>query len=291
VLFRSRTRWTVIDPSSALTVSGGKLQVAGGAGADGQTTVSFLEKIELGGALVVQHGDVAFNAPSDGVLGGLYPNGISVSGCLAGFRITPNAGQSSIRALISGALVGTAINTVAGHHYSLTTRFYASAIYRKQQTFHSAGHPAGSGFGGGDVAADLRVVLDVHETDPANPLTLIVPSTVLYDGIIGSASGYCTYGLVNALNLNCTIPFTRIQQPIAALVRSALPGQNYRTRLAGLLTEGAECAVQSTPALQFFVQTGAPSSKRIDRSAIQRPRESPLAGHEPGENRSPTKWK
>ncbi len=66
-------------------MSNGKLQVAGGTGVDGQSTVVFAEKIELGGALVLQHGDVVFNAASDGVLGGLYPNAISVAGCLAGF--------------------------------------------------------------------------------------------------------------------------------------------------------------------------------------------------------------
>jgi hypothetical protein len=106
-------------------------------------------------------------------------------------------------------------------------------------------------------------VLDVHETDPSNPLTQVVPSTVLFDGVIGSVGGYCTYGLVDALHLNCTIPFTRIQQPIDAAVRSALPGQSYRTRLVGLLTDGAECSVQSTPALQFFVQANAPAENEL----------------------------
>ena len=246
------TRWGVTDPASAVSVSNGKLQVAGGTGVDGQSTVVFSEKIELGGGLVLQHGDVVFNGASDGVLGGLYPNAISVAGCLAGFRITPNGGQSTIGALVSGGTTGTTINTVAGHHYALTTRFYATEIYRRRQIFHSAGHPAGSGFGGNAVAADLRVVLEVHATDPANPLTLTVSSTVLYDGIIGNVSGFCTYGLVNALNLNCIIPFTRMLQPVDAEIRTALPGQSYRTRLVGSQTEGAECLILSTSVVQFF---------------------------------------
>jgi hypothetical protein len=151
--------------------------------------------------------------------------------------------------LVSGATAGTSINTVAGHHYALTTRFYATEIYRRQQIFHSAGHPAGSGFGGDAVAADLRVVLEVHDTDPTNPLTLTAASTILYDGVIGNVSGFCTYGLVSALNLNCTIPFTRMLQPVNAQIRSALPGQSYRTRLVGAQTEGAECLILSTSAV------------------------------------------
>jgi hypothetical protein len=246
------TRWSATDPASAVSVSNGKLQVAGGTGVDGQSTVVFSEKVELGGGLVLQHGDVVFNAASDGVIGGLYPNAISVAGCLAGFRITPNGGQSTIGALVSGTATGTTISTIAGHHYALTTRFYATEIYRRRQIFHSAGHPAGSGFGGDAVAADLRVVLEVHATDPANPATLIASSTVLYDGIIGNVSGFCTYGLVNAMNMNCIIPFTRMLQPVDAEIRSALPGQSYRTRLVGSQTEGAECLVLSTSVVQFF---------------------------------------
>ncbi len=258
------TRWNATDPSSSIIVSNGKLQVAGGTGADGQSTVVFAEQIELGGALVLQHGDVAFNAASDGVIGGFYPNTISIAGCLAGFRITPNAGESTIRALVSGSLTGPTINTVAGHHYALTTRFYATEIYRRRQIFHSAGHPAGSGFGGNAVAADLRVVLDVHVTDPTNPATLIASSTVLYDGIIGNVSGFCSYGLVNALSLNCTIPFTRMLQPVDAEIRSALPGQSYRTRLAGSQTEGAECLILSSSAVQFFPENAPALNELIE---------------------------
>lgn len=256
------TRWSAADPSSAITVINGKLQIAGGTGVDGQSTVVFTEQIELGGALVLQHGDVAFTAASNGVLGGLYPNSISIAGCLAGFRISPSGGQSTIQALVSGVVTGTPLSTVAGHHYALTTRFYATEIYRRRQIFHSAGHPAGSGFGGNAVAADLRVVLEVHATDPANPATLIATSTVLYDGLLENVSGFCTYSLVNALNLNCVIPFTRMFQPVDAEVRSALPGQSYRTRLVGSQTEGAECLLLSSAALQFFPEN-APAMNEL----------------------------
>ena len=106
------------------------------------------------------------------------------------------------------------------------------------------------------MAADLRVVLEVHATDPTNSATLIVPSTVLYDGVIGNVSGFCTYALVNSLDLNCTIPFTRMLQPVDAEVRSARPGESYRTRLVGSQTEGAECIILSSSAVQFFPSPG-----------------------------------
>jgi hypothetical protein len=246
------TVWSVTDPSNAISVSGGKLQIAGGNGVDGATIVQSAEKIELGGALVMQHGDVMFSAASAGVLGGLYPGAVSVPSCLAGFQITPNGAQSSIQALVNGAGTGTPIITVAGHHYLLTTRLYSQEIYRRQQIFHSSVHPAGSGIGGAEIAANVRFVLEVHDIDPANPATQVAPSIVLYDGVIQGAPDFCTYALANASNLHCAIAFTRLIQAVDAEVRSALPGQGYITRLVGSLQEGAECEITSSSALEFY---------------------------------------
>jgi hypothetical protein len=250
------TRWQLNDPTSAVTVSGGKLQVAGGNGLDGQTAVSFAEQIELGGAFVLLHGDVTFSAASDGVLGGLYAGTTLTAGCLAGFKVLPNGSgsESTIQAIVNGVLTGTVINTVAAHHYVFTTRLYASEIYRKQQTFHSAVHPAGNGRGGAAIDADVRVVLEVHDIDPANPGSLVAPSIVLYDGVINGAPGFCNYALINAVDMNCAIAFTRLTQAVDTEVRSALPGQSYSTRLVGSLSEGAECLVTQDPALHFFPQ-------------------------------------
>jgi hypothetical protein len=246
------TRWNVIDPAHAVTVNAGKLQVAGGTGTDGATTVTFVEEVELGGATVLQHGDVLLSSASTGVLGGLYAGSVSMAGCLAGFQITPNGMQSNIQALVHGAAVGSVLNTITGHHYVLTTHLYSLEIFRRQQTFHSAANPAGSGVGEAAVAADVRVVLEVHDLDPANPDSQITASTVLYDGVISSAPGYCTYALVNAANMQCTIAFTWLIEVADTEVRSALWEQAYNTQLVGALSDGAECTITSGPALDFF---------------------------------------
>jgi len=53
------TRWSVVDPGGAIRVMAGKLVVGGGTGTDGQTCLTFADKIEMGGTLFLQHGDVA----------------------------------------------------------------------------------------------------------------------------------------------------------------------------------------------------------------------------------------
>jgi hypothetical protein len=249
------TRWSAIDPAHMTRINAGTLQILGGTGVDGQTFLSFVEKIELGGALVLQHGDVKFDAQSNGVLGGLYAGTISVPQCFAGFRVQPAGSNSSIQALINGVLSGTAITTQSSHHYVLSTRLYASEVYRKQQIFHSSTHAAGAGRGGQDIAASVRVLLEVHDIDPANPGSMASPSTVLYDGLIGHAPALGTYALVNSTNLRCSIAFTRVLRAANVQVRSARPSEPYRTRLVGSRSEGAECRVSSESTLQFFPQS------------------------------------
>jgi hypothetical protein len=258
------TLWSVTDPSNAVSVSGGELLVAGGTGVDGTTVVQFAEQVELGGALIIEHGDVIFSAASTGVLGGLYPGAVSITGCLAGFQITPNGAQSNIQALVNGVSAGTPISTNAGHHYLLTTRLYSQEIYRLQQIFHSSVHPAGSGFGGVEVAADVRIVLELQDIDPTNPATEVAPATVLYDGVISSAPDFCTCALVNSANLQCAIAFTRLIQAVDAEVRSALPGQGYITQMVGTLEEGAECEITSSSALEFYPQYAPAANQLIE---------------------------
>ena len=249
------THWTAIDPKSAISVSGGKLVVAGGTGNDGETSLVFSDQVELGGTIVLQHGDATFDSASSGVIGGLYAGPVTIGSCLAGFNVTPASGQSQIQAILSGNLTGPVMNTQAGHRYVFTTRLLSTEVYRQQQVYHSSTHPAGSERGGALVAADVRVVLEVHEIDPANPATMVAASTVLYDGIVANAPGLCTYALINARDLHCQVTFTRITRAANAEVRSALPGSNFRTRLTGSLAEGAECKISTEPSLTFYPQT------------------------------------
>jgi hypothetical protein len=246
------SHWNVIDPLGAITVSDGQLQIAGGTGIDGQTLVSFIEKIEMAGATVLEHGDIVFNAASDGVIGGLYAGAISIAGCLAGFRITPSGANCGIQALVGGVATGTALTTQTGHHYAFTTQLYPTEVYRRQQVFHSSLHPSGAPRGGSVAACDVRAILAVRDIDPGNPATQIAPATVLYDGIIANAPAFCSYALINAGVIQASAAFTYIWLPADALVRSTMPGGTTVTVLTGSLRDGAQCQVSTAPALQFY---------------------------------------
>lgn len=246
--------WVVSDPTSAVSVLAQTLQVSGGTGEDGQTTVTFIEQIELGGALELQHGDVSFTGPSTGVLGGLYAGTVSVAGCLAGFQVSPSGSGSTIQALINGLPTGTAVATTTGHRYVLTTFLYSMEVYRSGETYHSSLHPAGSGWGGAAVPADVRFVLELQDIDPSNVATLVAPPTVLFDGVITSAPTFCKYSLVDATNMQCSIAYTYVTHISLAEVRTALPSSSYVTQLVESLSNGGECEIASSTTLDFYPQ-------------------------------------
>jgi hypothetical protein len=258
--------WSFTDPANAISVSNSQLQIAGGTGIDGQSLLTFIEKIELGGATILEHGDSVFNAASDGVIGGLYAGPISIAGCLAGFRITPSGTNCTIQALVAGITAGTPLTTQAGHHYVFTTRLYPREVYRMQQVYHSSLHPSGSPRGGTAVGCDVRVVLEIRNIDPGNPGTQIAAATVLYDGVISNAPSFCSYALINAANFHASVAFTYAWLPIDAVVRSTLPGQAPVTVLAGSLLQGAQCQISVTPALQFYPQYIPPANELIEVS-------------------------
>jgi hypothetical protein len=100
----------------------------------------------------------------------------------------------------------------------------------------------------------VRFVLEVQDVDPSNPATLIAPGTVLYDDVITGAPGFCTYALVNAASMHCSIAYTYVAHISLAEVRTALPSACYVTQLVGSLSDGAECEITSSPSVDFYPQ-------------------------------------
>jgi hypothetical protein len=135
-----------------------------------------------------------------------------------------------------------------------TTYIYSMELYRSGELYHSSLHPAGSGVGGAAVAANVRFVLEVQDIDPNNPATLVAPATVLYDDVLSNAPGFCTYSLVNAVNMQCSLAYTYVTHISLAEVRTALPNAGYVTQLVGRLADGAACEIASPSSLDFYPQ-------------------------------------
>jgi len=244
--------WTASSSTSAVQVSGGKLNVNSAAGTT--TTVTYSEKLELGGAYVLEHGALEFTGACDGVVGGIYEDEVATAQCLAGFAIATASGVTTIQAKVNGANSGTAMTARAGCSYVLTTKLCASEVFRVAQRYCSSKHGADIALGGGTVPADLRVVLEAHEIDPANPQSQTQLATVLYDGVIENAPAFARYGLLCVGEMHCAISYTWLRRTMAAEARSTAPNQPTRSRLVGAVLEGAECTITTMPELYFYAQ-------------------------------------
>jgi len=68
------------------------------------------------------------------------------------------------------------------------------------------------------------VVLEVTEYRSGDRRRRWAPATVLSTAVIANAPGLCTYALINAGNITCSLAFTYVWLPVDALVRGTLPG-------------------------------------------------------------------
>lgn len=95
------------------------------------------------------------------------------------------------------------------------------------------------------------------------PATLVAPATILYDAVIANAPGFCTYALVNAVNMQCSIAYTYAAHIALAEVRMALPNSTYVTQLVESISDGGQCEIVSSTTLDFYPQYVPPLNALI----------------------------
>jgi hypothetical protein len=235
--------WSISDPGSHLSPSSAGLQMTGGNGFDGQTTLAAIDAVELGGSLVIELGSVTLAAPSDGVLGGVYAGVPSRATCFAGFNVRQSGGQTLLVPMIDGAEVGTSYTVVSGHAYTLRIRLHSVEMFRVAQDYYATVDGAITEFGGGLLGAPVTVVMDLIDLGEASN----TPATVLYDGTISgavaSAPAIGSFVPVNSVELTGSIGYIRLTQAGSVWVTSLPPGAATATRLIGLTGQGVDCKV------------------------------------------------
>lgn len=235
--------WQVNDPGSHFALGSGGLNVTGGTGVDGETTMQAIDPVELGGSLVVEAGGVQFAAGSDGIVCGLYSGDVNLGDCVAGFRVRTSEGELLLVSVINGSEVGTIFTMTAGHLYTLRIRLHIPELVRCLATYYSLGADGVLARGGGLTASPGAVEFELQDSAAA-PDT---PATVLYDGLPGTAlsavPATATFAAVNGAALNGSVSYFTVTRPSTAWVTSVMTGSAERARRIGRAAEGAECSV------------------------------------------------
>jgi hypothetical protein len=109
----------------------------------------------------------------------------------------------------------------------------------------------------------VRFVLELQDIDPSNPATMVAAPTILFDDVVTSAPGFCTYALVNATSMHCSVAYTYAAHISLAEVRMALPNASYVTQLVESLSDGGQCEIASSTTLDFYPQYVPPLNALI----------------------------
>ncbi len=235
--------WALTDPGSHLSLSGGGLTFTGGNGVDGQTTLTAVDPVEIGGAVVIEMAGVTLGAASAGVLGGLYQGPTMQANCFAGFNVRQSGGNTVATPMVNGLETGTTLTLVSGHSYTLRIRFRCAELVRVKQAYYATVDGVVQEFGGGLVGAPCSLVFEARDLAASSN----TPVTVLYDGAVASAPAQATFVAANSIQLFGTVNAVRVTRTGSAWVESTNPttGTSW-TRLAGSATDGVDCTVSSS---------------------------------------------
>jgi hypothetical protein len=240
--------WQISDPGSHLGLSAAGLTMTGGNGLDGETTLTAIDALELGGSLVIEAGSLQLGGASAGVVCGLYSGLTQSANCFVGYNVRQSDGATAVVPFVNGAEVGTVFTLLEGHIYTLRIRLHCVEIQRVLQAYYAMVDGVVQSFGGGSVTAPMNVVFELQDLGAAST----TPATVLYDGSVVSSPASCSFVAVNSVQLIGSMGYCRITQTGSAWVVSTLPSGVKMTRLIGVAGEGVDCKISTAGKVTFF---------------------------------------
>lgn len=253
-----RTQWKVGTTGNHLTLGAAGLVLNGGNGYDGQTVVTALNAIEMGGFVLAELGGVQFGASADGMLAGFYAGQTLLPECFAGFRVrqttSTTGGVTVVVPVVNGAEVGTVFVPVAGHSYTLRLRLYCPEMLRLPQVYYCMVDGVVQQFGGGGaISAPMQIVFELVDEGASSN----TPATVLYDTAstgapVSTTPGTCVFAAVNSASLYGSVRSVEVTRAGSVWIVSTLPNGSQQTRLIGIAGQGVDCEVG------YGAQAGAP---------------------------------
>ncbi len=232
-----------------LSLGVGGLVMDGGNGNDGETLLTWLDPVEMGGTLLLEAVGVTLSPGSTGILCGFFIGLEDTAGCTAGFRVTAQQGTGAVKLqpIIQGTATGSTYSVNPANQYTLRARVHCAEIERIMASYRSYGD-SGAIFAGGQWnLAQGRIQMEIQEF--VNGVGGI-PVT-LYDGSISSLPSTCVVVAASSINLIGTMRGLNLTNLGSGwVVSTPLNGGPY-TRRVGSTAEAAECLVDRTGKLVF----------------------------------------
>ncbi|MGO8760249.1 MAG: hypothetical protein ACLQG3_19215 [Terracidiphilus sp.] len=246
----NETLWGVSRGDGYFTLGAAGLAMNGGTGVDGQTLLTWLDPIEMGGSLLFEASGVTLSAGSTGIVAGFFTNYETAPNCTAGFQVTAQQGTGAVtlQPLVQGAAAGATYAINAANQYTLRVRVHCPECQRQRAVYYAFGDSGPIGAGGDWLVAPGKIQMEVQEFVDgvgATPVTL-------YDGAVTYLAGTCMAVPASSINLVGTIRAVSLTNLGSGWVVSTPPGGGAYTRRVGTTGEAAECHLERTGKLVFY---------------------------------------
>ena len=245
----NQTLWNAAG-GGYITLGPDGLAMNGGNGIDGETTLAWLDTVEMGGTLLLELVGVKLSPGSMGILGGFFNGYQTASGCSAGIQVSAQQGTGAVtlQPMVMGTAAGTTFAVNPANTYTLRLRIHCPESYRAAAMYYSFGDSGPIGAGGVWLMAPGNIQMEVQEFVNgvgATPVTL-------YDGAVTNLPAPCNLVPVSSINLIGTIRAINLSNLGSSWVVSTPPGGGPYTRRIGTTAEAAECYVERTGKLTFY---------------------------------------
>ena len=253
--------WGVSGPYGCLALGASGLAMNGGDGVDGDTVLSWLDQVEMGGTLLLEAAGVTLSPGSTGILAGFYSGLKLAADCVAGFQVTAAIGTGAVtlQPIVEGTPTGSTYAINPANQYTLRIRAYSPEIEREFSIYRSCGDSGAITLGGQLILSTGKLQLEIQEFVSGvggTPVTL-------YDGSIANMPGSILVAAASSINLIGTMRAFNLTNLGSGWVTSTPSGGGAYTRRIGTVAEAAECHVERTGRLTFYTGFAPPAGEQI----------------------------
>jgi hypothetical protein len=244
-----------------LKLGPGGLVMDGGSGVDGQTALSWLDSVEMGGTLLLEAAGLSLSPGSTGILAGFFVGQLTQASCIAGFQATSQQGTGAValQPMIGGAPAGTSYAVNSANQYTLRARVHCAESERALAIYRSFGDNGVIALGGQANPGPGKLQLEIQEFVNGvggMPVTL-------YDGAISSLPVACTVVAASSLNLIGTLRAIRLTNIGSGWIVSTPPSGGPYTRRVGTTAEAAECHLVRDGKVIFYTGSTPVTGEQI----------------------------
>ena len=253
--------WSNSGSQGYLSLGAGGLALQGGTGRDGETELTRIDPVEMGGTLLLEATGVTLANGSCGILAGFFSGGQTKAACTAGFQVSAQQGMGtvSVQPLVQGSEVGAGYVINPANQYALRVRVHCPECNRGLGMYRGYCDNGAIASGGEWNTAPAKMQFEIQEYVngvAGMPVTL-------YDGQITSLPGTCSVVAADSINLYGSMRALNLESLGSGWLVTTAPNGSPVTRRVGMVVQSAECAVDSSGKVVFYPGFAPPAGTQI----------------------------